>query len=526
MPVKKTLDISSKQLKELKERIAMRELVDSDYELLQGLTETVECLSQALAEKEASIGRLCKYLLGAPTETAKNVLKKQNTDGDQEADSKDNQEQGSCKKKKHKGHGRNPAADYTGADRVHIEHPDLKSGDTCPICINGKVYELALPSVFVHITGNAPLKATTYERSRLRCNACGEIFTPELPQEVGKQKYTASAAAMLALLKYGCGMPLYRLDKLQRSLGQPVPASTQWDILNTEALKLAPVFDALLHCAAQGDVIHNDDTTMRILNFLPDQDADNTRTGIYTTGLVSQYLDYQIALFMTGNNHAGENLTAVLRRRATGLSPPIQMCDALSRNSSKEFETIMVNCMAHARRNFVELVDHFPQKCALIIEHLGTVYHHDAICQEKNLSNEQRLAYHQEYSAPIMEKIKTWCSQQMDNKLVEPNSGLGKAINYLQNHWEKLTRFLTVPGAPLDNNICERALKHAILHRKNALFYKTQRGARVGDMFMSLIHTCQLQGINPLDYLTWLLQNVKELAKTPQAYLPWCFRSA
>ncbi|MFO8002854.1 transposase, partial [Thioalkalivibrio sp.] len=80
----------------------------------------------------------------------------------------------------------------------------------------------------------------------------------------------------------------------------------------------------------------------------------------------------------------------------------------------------------------------------------------------------------------------------MEKKLVEPNSGLGKAIKYMLKHWKKLTRFLEVPGTPLDNNIAERALKYAILHRKNALFYKTQNGAKVGDLFMSLIHTCQL----------------------------------
>jgi len=157
---------------------------------------------------------------------------------------------------------------------------------------------------------------------------------------------------------------------------------------------------------------------------------------------------------MTGKSHAGENLTELLQRRATGLSPPIQMCDAASRNASKEFESIMANCMAHARRQFVELVDRFPEECEYMIGQLGLVYHHDAIAKKQAMPPEDRLAYHQRHSRPIMDETRKWCQRQLDEALVEPNSGLGKAIKYMLRHWEKLTRFLHVAGAPLDNNIC------------------------------------------------------------------------
>lgn len=517
MPVtsKKRLQISTEQLEALKGRIKNRKLEASDYELLLGMTETVERLNLALAEKDTSIGRLCKYLLGAPTETAKNVL------GDRSP--KPAPQAG----KKRKGHGRKPACDYTGASRCRLGHPFLKPGDPCPGCDKGKLYELAMPSVFVHITGSAPLKATVYERSRLRCNLCGELFVPELPDEVGPEKFDPSVPAMLALLKYGCGMPFNRLDKLQKDLGQPLPASTQWDIVNAAAIPLAPVHDALVVEAAQGRLVHNDDTTVKVLDFLQQRDPDSKRKGVFTTGIVSECGPNRIALFMTGDRHAGENLTELLRHRRTGLPPPVQMCDALSRNASELFETILANCMAHARRQFVELVDRFPDECAHVIEQLGTVYHHDALCKEKELSPQQRLAYHQEHSQPVMAALHEWCRDQIDEKRVEPNSGLGKAIQYMLKRWDRLTRFLQVPGAPLDNNICERALKHAILHRKNALFYKSLRGAYVGDLFMSLIHTCQLAGVNPLDYLSWLLRTApKILQTTPERFLPWLYHQS
>ena len=511
MPVKpKRLLISGKQLKSLQDRIRQRHLNENDYDVLQGLAETIECLSQALAEKDVSLARLCKYLLGAPTETARNLFKRKNPPI-----------QSNGTDKPQKGHGRNPASTYENADRITITHPDLASGDRCPGCEKGKLYELSMPSVFVHIKGQAPLAATVYERSRLRCNLCGEILTPTLPEDVGDKKHDESAAAMLAVLKYGCGMPLHRLEKLQAKLKNPVPASTQWDILNASAITLAPVMDALVENAAQGEIIHNDDTTMKVLSFIQEQDADNQRKGIFTTGLVSRLDDHTIALFRTGNQHAGENLTDLLALRKTGLAPPIQMCDALSRNASKVFESIMANCLTHARRQFVEIIDGFPEECAYVIEQLGAVYHNDAIARQRNITDLERLSYHQCHSGPVMANLHAWCSRQIDDKIVEPNSGLGKAINYMLKRWKKLTRFIEVSNAPLDNNICERALKYAILHRKNALFYKTKRGAQVGDLFMSLIHTCQLAGVNPLEYLTWLLKNAARLVTEPKDYLPW-----
>ena len=111
--------------------------------------------------------------------------------------------------------------------------------------------------------------------------------------------------------------------------------------------------------------------------------------------------------------------------------------------------------------------------------------------------------------------------QKLDDKEVEPNSSLGIAINYLLKHWKPLTLFLRKENAPLDNNICEQALKMSILHRKNSLFYKTENGARIGDMFMSLIHTCNLNRINPFDYLVALQKNYERLKETPEKWMPW-----
>ena len=142
------------------------------------------------------------------------------------------------------------------------------------------------------------------------------------------------------------------------------------------------------------------------------------------------------------------------------------------------------------------------------------------------MTAEERLRFHQTESAPLMDKLYQWMQEQMKEKKTEPNSGLGKSIAYMLKHWDKLTRFLKVAGAPLDNNLCERALKKVVLHRKNSLFYKTQCGAYVGDMFMSLIHTCNLNNINPFDYLTALQRNTASVFKTPSNWMPWNYQAA
>jgi len=282
----------------------------------------------------------------------------------------------------------------------------------------------------------------------------------------------------------------------------------------------------LIRQAAQGEVLHNDDTSVRILQMKRATSED--RTGVFTSGIVATAVGQKMALYFSGDKHAGENLADVMKWRAAELPPPIQMCDALSRNVPKlprGLELVMANCLTHGRRNFVVVVDNFPMECRYVLETLGEVYGNDEVARERGMTAAERLAYHQERSGPLMEGLRQWGEQQLAEHKVEPNSGLGKAIRYLLKHWEKLTLFLRREGAPLDNNICERALKKAILHRKNALFYKTINGARVGDLFMSLIHTCELCGANPFDYLTELQRHAAELKRNPREWMPWNYRA-
>jgi transposase len=420
------------------------------------------------------------------------------------------------------GHGRHGAAAFTGANRVSVAHATLHPGDRCPECREGKVYRQKEPATLIRFVGHAPLEATVFEMERLRCNACGQVFTADEPETAGADKYEETAVAMIAVLKYGTGVPFQRLERLQEHLGMPLPATTQWDLMAAAAKLIRPVLEELIRQAAQGRVMHNDDTGMRILRLT--REPGDKRTGTFTSGIVSLVGAWTIALFFTGWKHAGENIAEVLKQRARELPAPIQMCDALSRNTPKGVETLLANCLAHGRRQVVEVVDNFPEECRYVLETLGGVYRHDAQAREQELSAEDRLRFHQEHSEPLMKGLHEWMEAQLAEHKTEPNSGLGKAISYLLNHWPKLTLFLKEPGAPIDNNVVERALKKAILNRKNALFYKTLNGAGVGDLFMSLIHTCELNGANPFDYLTQLQRHADELKQNPSEWMPWNYR--
>ena len=200
---------------------------------------------------------------------------------------------------------------------------------------------------------------------------------------------------------------------------------------------------------------------------------------------------------------------------------PIQMSDALARNTPGEHPTQAANCIPHGRRKFVEVYAAFPEEAAFVLESLRPVFRTDQQAQQEGLSPAARLLLHQRESGPRMQALHDWMAKQFADHLVEPNSGLGQAITYLQNHWEKLTLFLRVPGTPLSNNLCERALKKAILHRKNSLFYRTLNGAKVGDLFMSLIHTAELHHVEPFDYLVTLLRHEAAVALDPAAWMPW-----
>ena len=436
------------------------------------------------------------------------------------------------------GTGRLGADAYVGAERVECHHEELAAGQRCPVCGQGTLYALP-PGVEMRIDGHALLSAMRYELQKLRCSACGQIFTAGLPAGVGEEKYSAQARAVLAVSRYYLGVPGYRLQGYQAMLGVPVPDATQWDAIEVVGDCAYKVFAQMEREAAQGELIFHDDTAVRILSLLKDNrelfaqahaqglSTPKERTGMHTTALGVKVGEHTAILYYSSRRHAGENLQGLLDKRAAGLEKPLAMSDALASNEvADEALLIRCHCLAHGRRKFSDLEEVFPHECQVVLDVIRQVFDHDEQARQGQLSPEARLAYHQAQSQPLMDELQRWLDTQIDDHLVEPNSSLGKAIGYMRTHWQTLTRFLSVKGAPIDNNLAERALKLFIRQRKNSLFYKSTHSAYIASVLTSLIATCLYAGVNAVEYLVALQEHRSEVWANPAAWLPWAYASS
>jgi transposase len=505
----------------LRKRLAGDRLTAHDRQVLGHVLEWYFWLRFALQEARFSLKRLRTLVFGETPKKRKPKPPEQSS-GPRDGDGGT----GAAVGKRRPGHGRHGAQAYGGAPRVECHHETLAVGQRCPVCGFGRLYVVP-PGVAMRIDGNALLSAIRYELEKLRCSACGQIFTAPLPEGAGGEKYSARARAVLTVGRYYLGVPSYRLEGYQAMVGVPVADATQWEQIERVADCAYPVFEQLKTIAAQGEVIYQDDTHVRILSLMvanrqaKAQGTSAARTGMYATALVAQQGVQTICLYVAGRTHAGENLEALLTHREAGRGKPIVMSDALAANTVEEAALIRCHCLAHGRRKFSELAEVFPEECAVVIEALKQVFDHDETARGQQMNATERLAYHQAYSRPIMEALKRWLDTQVDERLVEPNSSLGKAIAYLQNHWDTLTRFLQIERAPLDTNIVERALKLIIRQRKNSLFYATEHSAYIASLFTSLIATCLHAGVNALEYLVALQEHRSAVFQSPAGWLPW-----
>lgn len=537
------LDFTPEEIDALIQRLENKCLQERDYTLLTEILRAMVWLSFSLQEKELSIKRLRK-IFGIKTESAKKLLKlvhgkslQKDSDSNELANENEkpdaiekdsnNTKQGNQKEqteeKKKKNHGHRSSADYSEAKVIQIAHQALKKGDICPDCLKGKLYQLK-PGTVLRIVGQPWLQVEIYRPERLRCSLCGKIFTANLPSEVATgSRADSSAKTIVSLLKYRGGVPFYRQGQLQEILGTPISPSEIWEMTEDVADALQPVYGMLCKEAAEAELVHNDDTSAKILSRMQElkETPDAERTGTVTSCIVAVLsASVQICLFFTGWKHAGENLDDLLEKRPEHLPPPIQQCDALSRNVPNNNDTNLSNCLAHLRRKFYELVDAWPKEVAKIIGEFASVFIND---HNASADPQERLKWHQENSGPIMKRIKNYCNSLINDKKVEPNSSMGKAIAYLNNHWEAFTLFLRVPGTPLTNNIAERMMKRSVLNRKNAYFFRNETGAKIADILMSTMETCILNKVNPYNFLIAVQQYQEDVRRNPKLWLPWVY---
>lgn len=534
------VELTEEELDSLFTRIDNSTLSEEDKKLVKGAVYSNVWLRNALEAGKLTLYKLKRLIFGFRSEKRKKPEDQKDKEEECEegtlplasfvpidecvSSTLEGEESGE-EENKPKGHGRIGADAYPDAEKVVMSHPTLKAGDPCPEECGGSLYNIP-PGIFIRVKGQNIVRVVKYQVEKLRCALCGMIFKADLPEDAGQDKYDARFKSNLSVQKYFGGMPFFRQEHFQKMLGFPLPDSTQWDLVEQVGDALAPIIKALEAVAASGELIHNDDTPVRIVEVIRANKRDPTRKrkGMFTSAIFARAGPYTITLYYSGVKHAGENLAHILEQRPADLGPIIHMSDALAANLAKEFLAFIARCLTHGRRQFTDIEIFFPEECGYVIGEIGKVYHYDKLAKEQGLSPEERLAYHQEHSAPVMEGLKAWIDKQIKDKIVEPNGGLGKAFNYLCRHWEGMTLFLRVPGCPLDNNLCEQMIKIAIRLRKNSLIHKTCHGALIAGILMSVIQTCRLNDVNPVDYLTACQENKSAVFKNPSDWLPWKYK--
>ena len=475
------ITVSDKEFKALKGNLENNNLSETEKKITLTILEAYRWLADLHRLKKLSIQKVMR-LFGHKSERQKRAANKK--------DENDKNPPGTGRGKKKRGHGKRGKNDFPGAKRELHRLEELKTGDNCPECPLGRLYPVN-PGSYVHFEGRAPLDVVIHETEKLRCNACGSYFEADLEEGL-KEKYGKSADVAIAVQKYALGLPFYRMSKWQGYLGVPLSASVQWERCESLMNSVYPVYLELLKLASDVWMLHGDDTGGRILDV-----ERGRKKKVWTTGIVGHTKRGIANLFFTGEKYCGQNVDDLLRDRKDE-SVAIIVSDALSWNVPKEAKFLWGNCNTHARRNFWDYRKEYPDFVRDVLHRFGKVYKNEGICVERGYSADERLRYHQKHSSRVIEGLRKWCLLQIHLKKIEPNEELGKAIKYFLRHYEKLTLFLRVPGVPLDNNVVERLLKTAILNRKNSYFYKTQFGALVGDVMMSLIETCKRAGKKPV----------------------------
>ena len=524
------------EVENLIEQIRGTNLDPGVKEKIERLLRTILILVELLQRKNTSIKKLREMIFGKRTERHHPKAEaEEKVDESVKADEQQPQADGlqapkveqsaneNKQKPSRKGHGHRALSDYTAAKVVTCLHPSLHAGDDCPGRCGGRLYDLDQPTSLLQFTGQPLIEATHYEREVLRCAKWQQRYEAPLPEGVAPKRYDATCDATIALMRYGAGLPWYRQAGLQAMGGVPLSEATLWERCEATADAALGIYLHLERLAAQGEVMQTDDTRVKILSCLKeDQEEKGRETN--TTGIVVKVGERRVAFYMSGRRHAGENLAQLLKKRKEGREKPLQMSDALAANTSVEKEVISGYCLVHARRKLYELREDYPVECGVALDAVSKVYENEA--ETEGMSPQERLAYHQAKSGPVMKELKEWIEAQFAERLVEPNSSLGSALRYWLNHWERLTVWLGEAGAPLDNKEAERTLKQFILMRKNSLFFKTEHGATVGDLLASLIQTCRLNGTNAWGYLVWIIRNKADARRNPHRYLPWNYKPA
>ena len=417
------------------------------------------------------------------------------------------------KEKRTRTGGKKGFKNYPDAQVERICHETLAHGDLCPDCSMGKLYNVQ-DGKSLSFRGNAPIDVLKYLIERFRCNSCGNHFNAKF----NKPKWQHSARTMAIISKLN-GIPFYRLSKIQSMFGVPISNSTLWiQCLDTWEECAKNIYAELLSEAQKSPNLYFDDTGANILEFYNSEKACHT-----TIVCASNHLGQDILIYMTKNGYSGENVAPLIKDCKNFMSDASSMnIPHIDKEQLKKL--VQFKCLYHAKAKFDELVESYPNECKYFLDQISSIYAIEKKTKEESLSAKDRLKLHQEHSSVYVENIYKKIAELFDNRLIEPNNRLGQAMRYWLNHKDGLTMFLRVQGMALDNNISERNLKPIILQRKNSMFFATAKSAEILSGLASIVFTCYVNDINPVNYLNWLQDNASKTTNNAVEYMPWKYQ--
>ena len=382
-------------------------------------------------------------------------------------------------------------------------------------------------------TGHAPLVATRHTAETLQCNRCKTSFTAPLPEALqqdgvnGRSLYSYSAVAIVCIYRCFAGVPMHRQQNLQKSLGVHVPDASIWDMCERMADILRPVRRYLFDKAANAPLFFGDDTGATILDqrakLRPNRKTgkDVLRTGCHTTCVIATIEGgLPAVLFTTGIHHTGEVMDLILAKRNEALPPPIFMGDCIESNTVTAATIYYAGCNAHAIRRFKALTEKYPEHTDYVLSRYRQIYDHEETCKKSGMTDEQRLDDHKQYSRPLLREITEYGEDLFEQRRVEPNSDLGQAFEYIINHERRLSAFARHPGAPLDNNSCERTLRICVRLRETARFFRNPIGASVADTLLTVGGTAQACDANLMDYFVAAQRHADDVRQHPELWVP------
>jgi hypothetical protein len=462
------------------------------------------CLSiNALLQKNRSLRRLLGRLFGFKSEKKRPKIDDVLTEPTPPIEINEKGKEGSPG-----GHGKRGYQNLQNTINILHPHSELKRGDPCPEedC-DGKVYPLANPGVYVRITANEPITTTVHLTEKFRCNLCGKIFE-DCPHDVAsKEKYDESVLAHIIMHK--C---FYGVAQNRSATYGPLSASTLSELFAVADSLLNGVSDVLVKTIANDDQISFDDTKIKI---------QPIEKGGPITAWGSVFVGRDCIYYNFSRNHAGKVFEELLKNRVPYMLPPIVLTDALPAYGTYKKNCIDIHCLTHGRRRFKDAVEEDEAYCKEIIDLIATIYETDK--DAKNFDDMERQLLHFQKSVPILNRIMEIIQLSIEEKRFMPNSEIGKALNYWDENFNKLSAFTRIAGVLLDTNHVERAVKAVIRIRKQAPIFKTEEGAMRVSRMLSLTETCLYIGEDPLAYLKWAIKGARE-GKEPIDLTPWAFK--